>query len=64
MSNNLIFDFNSASNIDAWRVVNDGVMGGKSKGNFKLVMPHSLVKSPLKTTVDSPPFDMLFLELT
>ncbi|MFT4735326.1 MAG: NADH dehydrogenase [ubiquinone] 1 alpha subcomplex assembly factor 1 [Arcticibacterium sp.] len=36
MSNNLIFDFNSASNIDVWRVVNDGVMGGKSKGNFKL----------------------------
>jgi len=31
-----VFDFNAASNIDEWRVVNDGVMGGRSKGTFDI----------------------------
>jgi hypothetical protein len=30
----IIFDFSSESNIDDWYVVDDGVMGGRSKGNF------------------------------
>lgn len=29
-----IFDFTSTSNVTNWRVVDDGVMGGKSQGNF------------------------------
>ena len=32
----VIFDFNKDSNIKGWRIVNDGVMGGLSQGNFKL----------------------------
>ena len=35
-SKELIFDFNSNSDISAWRVVDDVVMGGESEGNFKL----------------------------
>ncbi|MFT5885038.1 MAG: NADH dehydrogenase [ubiquinone] 1 alpha subcomplex assembly factor 1 [Arcticibacterium sp.] len=31
-----VFDFNASSNIDEWRVVNDGVMGGRSNGNFEI----------------------------
>ncbi len=32
----LIFDFNTTSDLSAWSVVDDGVMGGKSKGDFYL----------------------------
>ncbi|PTM04201.1 MAG: CIA30 family protein [Bacteroidetes bacterium] len=32
----LIFDFNKNSNTQNWRIVNDGVMGGLSAGNFAL----------------------------
>ena len=35
-SNFVIFDFNSNANISQWRVVDDVVMGGRSKGDFKL----------------------------
>jgi hypothetical protein len=35
-SPNLIFDFNKESNINTWMIVNDGVMGGRSKGTFQL----------------------------
>lgn len=31
-----LFDFNSKSDIKDWRVVNDGVMGGLSRGQFKI----------------------------
>ncbi|RTE52320.1 CIA30 family protein [Arenibacter aquaticus] len=31
-----IFDFNKESNIRDWQIVNDGVMGGLSVGNFSL----------------------------
>ncbi|MBT8264860.1 MAG: CIA30 family protein, partial [Muriicola sp.] len=31
-----IFNFTSNSNIDQWQVVNDGVMGGRSQGNFTI----------------------------
>jgi hypothetical protein len=36
MDSNLIFDFNKQSDIQDWRVVLDGVMGGESSGTFKL----------------------------
>jgi len=32
----VLFDFSKESNIQNWTVVNDGVMGGLSKGNFSL----------------------------
>lgn len=32
----LIFDFQENSNTDDWRIVNDGVMGGLSAGNFEV----------------------------
>ncbi len=32
----VIFDFNENADVRYWQVVNDGVMGGLSKGNFKL----------------------------
>ena len=35
-STQLIFDFNSNSNISNWSVVDDVVMGGRSTGNFKI----------------------------
>ncbi len=35
-SKQVIFDFNSNSDISAWSVVDDVVMGGESQGNFKL----------------------------
>lgn len=31
-----IFDFDENSSIQAWRIVDDGVMGGRSNGNFSL----------------------------
>ena len=36
MQQETIFDFNKYSNIKDWRVINDGVMGGLSKGSFDL----------------------------
>ena len=36
MRQEIIFDFNKNSNIKDWRVVNDGVMGGLSQGDFEL----------------------------
>tara|TARA_B110000879_G_scaffold168141_1_gene217547 strand:+ start:1637 stop:2128 length:492 start_codon:yes stop_codon:yes gene_type:complete len=36
MSLAVIFDFNKKSNVEDWVIVDDGVMGGRSKGNFKL----------------------------
>jgi len=35
-TNLTIFNFTSDSTIDQWQVVNDGVMGGRSKGYFSL----------------------------
>ena len=35
-SNFVIFDFNYNANISQWRVVDDVVMGGRSKGDFKV----------------------------
>lgn len=35
-SNRTIFDFNSNSQTDKWIIVDDGVMGGKSEGNFAI----------------------------
>lgn len=36
MSPEIIIDFNKNTSIQAWRIVNDGVMGGRSNGNFSL----------------------------
>ena len=36
MSEKVLFDFNESSGIQSWQVVNDGVMGGLSKGFIKL----------------------------
>lgn len=30
----IIFDFTKDANLSSWRIVDDGVMGGKSQGNF------------------------------
>lgn len=32
----VIFDFNTQNNISNWRIINDAVMGGMSKGKFSL----------------------------
>lgn len=32
----VLFDFNANSNVSKWNIVDDGVMGGLSNGNFKL----------------------------
>lgn len=32
----MLFDFNSDANVDDWRVVNDGVMGGLSQAQFSV----------------------------
>lgn len=32
----LIFDFNSTSDLRNWQIVDDGVMGGRSEGNFAI----------------------------
>jgi hypothetical protein len=49
-----IIDFNTKTNIENWRVVDDVVMGGKSSGSFK-INNEGLVflkeKFPLKTMV-------------
>lgn len=34
LSDGIIFDFNKNSNMDNWRVIDDGVMGGLSRGNL------------------------------
>ena len=34
--NSIIFDFNRNSNMSSWMVVDDGVMGGLSKGSIRL----------------------------
>ncbi len=36
ISSYTIFDFDKTADISGWRVVNDGVMGGRSKGYFKV----------------------------
>jgi len=36
MNEQMIFDFNRDANIDNWLVVDDGVMGGRSKGNLSI----------------------------
>lgn len=36
MNEQIIFDFNKDSNIENWSVVDDGVMGGRSKGSMGL----------------------------
>jgi hypothetical protein len=30
----IMIDFTELENLDSWRITNDGVMGGKSKGRF------------------------------
>ncbi|MEJ2595005.1 MAG: CIA30 family protein [bacterium] len=32
----ILYDFNATSTLTNWMIVDDGVMGGRSKGNFKL----------------------------
>lgn len=32
----LIYDFSTKSNPTAWRIIDDGVMGGESQGNFSI----------------------------
>jgi NADH dehydrogenase [ubiquinone] 1 alpha subcomplex assembly factor 1 len=36
MTPQVVFDFNKESDIQKWRIVDDGVMGGRSSGNFGL----------------------------
>lgn len=36
VDNFTLFDFNNDSNLSNWMVVDDGVMGGRSNGNFKI----------------------------
>ncbi len=36
MPDRTLFTFNSPSMVDQWRTVNDGVMGGRSDGRFKI----------------------------
>jgi hypothetical protein len=36
MHDKVIFDFSKSSGIQGWQVVNDGVMGGLSKGSIRL----------------------------
>lgn len=36
VNNPLIFEFNKSSDIKDWKIVDDGVMGGKSAGSFSL----------------------------
>ena len=40
MSTLIIYDFNKTSDLTAWYVVNDGVMGGVSKGTLQLNDEH------------------------
>ena len=34
LSNLVLFDFSESNNLEKWRIVNDGVMGGLSEGSF------------------------------
>lgn len=36
VNNFTLFDFNNNSNLSNWTVIDDGVMGGRSNGNFKI----------------------------
>ena len=36
MSQNTLFSFSNAEDKDGWLIVNDGVMGGLSKGRFEI----------------------------
>lgn len=36
MQNQILFDFRNTTDISTWQIINDGVMGGRSKGNFGL----------------------------
>lgn len=36
MNSTILFDFKDAADINSWRVVNDGVMGGLSQGEFSI----------------------------
>lgn len=36
MTTQLLFDFNKDSNLKSWRIIDDGVMGGRSNGSFGL----------------------------
>lgn len=36
LMNTILFDFSTNTTIDAWRVVNDGVMGGRSQSRFSI----------------------------
>lgn len=36
LSQNIIFNFTHTTSLTSWSVVDDGVMGGKSEGNFKI----------------------------
>lgn len=36
MNNIVIYDFNTNSSIRDWRIIDDGVMGGQSQGNFAI----------------------------
>ena len=36
MTEQLIFDFNKGASLENWMVVDDGVMGGRSKGSLRL----------------------------
>ena len=35
-SDALIFNFTKEANLASWKVVDDGVMGGRSQGNFAI----------------------------
>ena len=36
----IIYDFSKVDDLDGWYVVDDGVMGGRSKGMLKLSLIH------------------------
>jgi len=36
LANLVLFDFDNTTQSNAWRVVDDGVMGGLSAGNFEI----------------------------
>jgi len=44
----VLFNFSKECNIQNWSVLNDGVMGGLSKGNFESKLVHSLKKITLR----------------
>jgi hypothetical protein len=36
MNEAMLFDFNKKTNSNEWKIIDDGVMGGLSNGNFKI----------------------------